>query len=126
MPTGAAGADGRARGRFYLYLRQNGLWTHEVSGYDPKTDEGHRKIEPFCPVRNVTAGYPPTLLIHGTADTDVPYEQSAEMAKELARQKVPHELITVTGAGHGLGGGDKKLVDAANDKALSFIREHLK
>ena len=28
------------------------------------------------PVKNVTAAYPPTVLIHGTADTDVPFEQS--------------------------------------------------
>jgi acetyl esterase/lipase len=126
VTTGTGGAEGRARGRYYLYLRQNGLWTREVSGYDPTTEEGHRKLEPFCPIRNVTAGYPPTMLIHGTTDTDVPYEQSAEMAKELARQKITHELVTVPGAGHGLSGGDKKLVEAANDRALAFIREHLK
>jgi acetyl esterase/lipase len=124
--TGTGGSVGRDRGRFYLYVRQNGLWTREVSGFDPATEEGHRKLEPYCPVRNVTADYPPTLLIHGTVDTDVPYEQSAEMDKELARQKVAHELVTVTGAGHGLAGGDKKLVDAANAKAHAFIREHLK
>jgi acetyl esterase/lipase len=124
--TSTKGAEGRARGQFYLYLRQNGLWTKEVSGYDPATEEGSRKLEAYCPVRNVSADYPPTLLIHGTVDTDVPYEQSAEMAKELARRNVPHELVTVDGAGHGLAGGDKKLVDAANEKALAFIREHLK
>jgi acetyl esterase/lipase len=126
VPTGTAGTEGRARGRYYLYLRQNGLWTREVSGFDPATDEGSKKLEPYCPVRNVAAGYPPTLLIHGTADTDVPYEQSAEMDKELTRRNIPHELVTVPNGGHGLGGGDKKVVDAANEKALAFIREHLK
>jgi acetyl esterase/lipase len=124
--TATVGGAGEARGRYYLYLRQNGLWTKEVSSYDPATEEGHRKLEPYCPVRNVSAGYPPTLLIHGTVDTDVPYEQSSEMAAELARRGIPHELVTVPGAGHGLIGGDKKLVDAANEKARAFIREHLK
>src|SRR5262249_51162985 len=75
---------------------------------------------------NVSGEYPPTMLVHGTEDTDVPYELSAAMAKELARQKVEHELVTVKGAGHGLVGGDKKLVDEANEKALAFIRLHLK
>ena len=28
---------------------------------------------PYCPVRLVTAAYPPTLLLHGDHDTDVPY-----------------------------------------------------
>jgi acetyl esterase/lipase len=121
--TGTDGASGKARGRFYLYLRQNGLWTKEVTGFDPQTER--RKLDPYCPVRNVTADYPPTLLIHGTEDTDVPYELSAAMAKELDRRKVDHELVTVRGAGHGLAGGDKKLVNEANERALAFIRKHL-
>jgi acetyl esterase/lipase len=116
-------AEQKARGQFYLYLRQNGLWTREVTGFDPATER--RKLDPYCPVRNVTADYPPVLLIHGTRDEDVPYELSAAMAKELARHKVFHELITVTGAGHGLSGGDKKLVADAHERALAFIRQQL-
>jgi acetyl esterase/lipase len=118
------GVDMKARGRYYLYLRQNGLWTKEVTGFDPATQRA--KLDPYCPVRNITADYPPTMLIHGTTDTDVPYELSANMTKELAKHKVPHELITVTGAGHGLAGGDPKLVAAAHEKALTFIRANLK
>jgi len=48
------------------------------------------------------------------------------MAKELARHKVSHELVTVPGAGHGLAGGDRKLVAAAHERAAAFIRTHLK
>ena len=123
--TGSEGGiDMRARGRFYLYLRQNGLWTKEVTGFDPVRDRA--KLDPYCPVRNVSPEYPPTLLVHGTEDTDVPYQLSAGMAKELALHKVPHELVTVKGAGHGLSGGDKKLVADAHARALAFIRTHLK
>jgi acetyl esterase/lipase len=118
------GVDFKARGRFYHYLRQNGLWTKEVTGFDPATQKA--RLDPYCPVRNVSAEYPPTLLVHGTADTDVPYQLSADMAKELARFKVPHELVTVTGAGHGLAGGDKKAITDAHAKALAFIRMHMK
>jgi acetyl esterase/lipase len=114
----------KPRGRFYLYCRQNGLWTKEVTGFDPATERA--KLDPFCPVRNVTPQYPPTILLHGTADTDVPYELSVDMDKELTRHKVPHELVTLKGAGHGLTGVDKKFVDEAHEKAMAFIREHLK
>jgi acetyl esterase/lipase len=122
--TGGSADAGKNRGRFYLYLRQNGLWTREVTGFDPDKDRG--KLDPYCPVRNVTRDYPPTMLVHGTEDTDVPYQLSVNMAKEFARHKVAHELVTVKGAGHGLAGGDRKLVDEANEKALAFIRKHLK
>ena len=122
--TGSSGGDeGKARGRFYMYLRQTGSWTKEVTGFDPTQ---HKKLDPYCPVRNVTAQYPPTMLIHGTDDTDVPYQLSADMAKEFTRQGVKYELVTVKGEGHGLSGGDKKLVAEANEKSLAFIREHLK
>jgi acetyl esterase/lipase len=123
--SGTEGGDeARGRSRYYLYLRQNGLWTKEVTGFDPVKDRA--KLDPFCPVGNVSADYPPTLLIHGTEDTDVPYELSAAMDRELTRNKVSHELVTVRGAGHGLSGGDKKLIEDANNKALAFIRRQLK
>jgi pimeloyl-ACP methyl ester carboxylesterase len=112
------------RGRFYLYLRQNGLWTGEVTGFDPVKDKA--KLDPFCPVRNVTKEYPPTMLVHGTEDTDVPYQLSVNMAKEFGRNDVVHEFVTVPGAGHGLSGGDKKLVDDAYGKSLAFIRKYMK
>jgi acetyl esterase/lipase len=86
-----AESSGRTnRQRFYLYCRQQGLWPREVAGHDP--DKEPRAFDEWCPLRNVSAKYPPTLLIHGTADTDVPYEQSKLMAEELARKGVEHEL----------------------------------
>jgi acetyl esterase/lipase len=116
--------QGEARSRYYYYLRQNGLWTREVTGFEPGKEQA--KLDRYCPVRNVTSSYPPAMLIHGTEDTDVPYDLSAAMAKEFEKHKVPHELVTVPGSGHGLSGGDKKLVDAAREKARAFIREKLK
>jgi hypothetical protein len=47
------GAGGLNRGRLYLYCRQNGLWTKEVTGFDPATEKN--KLDPYCPVRNITA-----------------------------------------------------------------------
>lgn len=117
-------SQAEARSRYYHFLRQNGLWTKEVTGFDPQGERS--KLDPFCPVRNVTDAYPPTLLLHGTADTDVPYELSAAMDQELERHHVVHELVTVPGSGHGLSGGDRNLVAQAHEKAMAFIRDHLK
>jgi acetyl esterase/lipase len=112
-----------SRFRFYLYCRQNGLWPKEVAGHDP--DNEPKAFDRFCPVRNISAKYPPTLLVHGTNDTDVPHEQSVLMDHELARHGVPHELISVPGAGHGLSGLDAARVAAIHQQALDFIKRHL-
>ena len=103
------------RFRFYLYCRQNGLWPKEVAGHDP--DAEPKAFDAFCPLRRVTAQYPPTLFVHGTNDTDVPHEQSVLMDRGLAHRGVPHELISVAGAGHGLGGVDRKVVAGIHDRS---------
>jgi len=55
-------------------------------------------------------------LLHGNADTDVPYERSVDMASALQRQGVTHELITIDGGPHGFDGKVKlKNWPAMND-----------
>ena len=125
--SGPAIADSRDRkgngGLFYEYCRQTGSWPMAVSGWDPKTEA--ERFHPFMPVKNVTADYPPTVLIHGTNDTDVPYEQSVLMAEQFKQHKVPHEFISIPGGEHGFGGGDPQLVEDAYAKAFTFMDKRL-
>jgi len=111
---------GNQRARFYIYCRQNGLWPKEVSGFDPDTEP--KAFDRLCPVRNVSAKYPPTLLVHGTRDTDVPHELSVDMDRELARHGVRHEFISVAGAGHGLRRADKAVVAGIHERVLAFLK----
>jgi acetyl esterase/lipase len=113
------------RGRFYLYCRQQGLWPVEVVGYDPDTDP--KLFDPFCPLRNVTRAYPPTLLLHGDNDTDVPYEQSVMMAKDLERNGIQHEFISMHGKGHGFDAamGDPEIAETF-DRVLKFLDQLMK
>lgn len=83
---------------YYLYCRQKGIWPSEVSGYGLLADK--ESLLQFCPLYNIDEGYPPTLLVHGNKDTDVPYEQSLEMHNALTKANVYNELITVDNAGH--------------------------
>ena len=120
-------SDSRQRkgdgGIIYLHSRQNGTWPKEVTGFDPTTEAD--KIAPFEPVRNVTKDYPPTLLIHGTQDTDVPFEQSTMMAEQFKRHGVPHTLKAVEKGEHGLAGGDPKQIQDAYATMREFIIHHM-
>jgi dipeptidyl aminopeptidase/acylaminoacyl peptidase len=76
-------------------------------------------------VKNVTAQYPPTYLMHGAADTDVPYEQSVMMATEFRKHGVPHEFITLQNGEHDFSGADPVLVEKAYRGAIAFVKKHL-
>jgi len=110
---------------FYLYCRQQGLWPKEVAGYDP--DAEPRAFDPFCPVLNVSKDYPPTLMLHGDKDTDVPFEQSEQMAQELERHGVEHQFIRIREGPHGFDSkADDPQVAQAFDRVIAFLGAHLK
>lgn len=108
---------------FYFWCRRTGGWPLAVSGWDPAAEA--KKYEPYMPVKNVTAEWPPTLMIHGTEDTDVPVEQSRLMAEQFARHRVPHRLLEVVGAEHGLAGAKPEQFVEARQAAISFLLQHL-
>lgn len=122
-PVIAEPYPGRGKEKFYLYCRQQGLWLQEVGGRDPVADPVF--FVPYCPIQNVTADYPPTLLLHGDRDTDVPYEQSVIMAEALTRGGIEHDLITIPEGGHGFDDNkDDPQVVAAFARVVSFLDRH--
>lgn len=80
---------------FYRICRKRGLWPLMVAGWDPLKEPG--KFYPYLPVKNVTPDFPPTLLIHGTEDTDVPHLQSELMEKEFIKHNVPYQFFSLEG-----------------------------
>jgi acetyl esterase/lipase len=125
--SGPAVSDSRERkgdgGAFYRYCRFHGIWPQAVSGWDPHREA--EKFSPYMPLKNITADYPPTLMIHGTKDTDVPYDNAVLMAEQFRQHGVKYELITIEGGEHGLTGGDPQKIDQAYDAAITFIKRSL-
>lgn len=67
------------------------------------TPETEKRLRDASPYYHVSRSMPPILLIHGTADKQVPYKQSPQFQERLKQLGVPCELITVEGGGHGMG-----------------------
>jgi acetyl esterase/lipase len=114
----------RDRSRFYLYCRQHGCWPQAATGLDPRQD--YDALLAYCPVRHVAADHPPTLLLHGDQDTDVPYEQSVMMARALGDANISHRLLTIPGGTHGF---DTDMgepgVATAFTEVLGFLTQHV-
>ena len=129
-------ADVEPRAEFYFYCRQNGLWPKEVAGFDPVTER--EKLLAYSPDRLVKPGYPPTLLLHGDRDTDVPFQLSEQMAAALEHQHIEHSLYRMRGfyhlfdvypdgppfEGKGIGLQNPQAA-AAFQAALLFIAKHI-
>lgn len=127
------------RVEFYNYCRQHGLWLAEVAGIagsDPEVQSAEARD--YRPVLHVTRDFPPTLLLHGTDDIDVPFEQSKRMAEALDQRQVEHQLIALAGYDHLFNvypegfppqGPPAELKDpkvlAALDQVTAFLGKHL-
>lgn len=91
-------------------------------GQDRKADRTAQ--EKASPLYHLNAGDAPVLLIHGTKDELVPYDQIPEFAAACKKAGVEAELITIEGGGHG-GGGDPAAWSQAFAKSVAFLRKHL-
>jgi acetyl esterase len=59
-------------------------------------------LRELSPMNSIHAGAPPFLLIHGTVDNVVPFQQSVDMCNGLRKAGSTCDLYPVEGASHGL------------------------
>jgi len=77
------------------------------------------KMAQASPVNRVTAKAPPMLLIHGTADTEVPVEQSHTLEARLKANGVPVQALYLPAVDHGFIG---KTPQATRDATLTALQ----
>jgi len=61
----------------------------------------HKTVWAASPINYVSPDDPPFLLVHGDADTTVPFQQSEMMEAALKKVGVPVKLIRIEGGAHG-------------------------
>lgn len=110
------------RGKFYLYCRQQGVWPMEVAGHDPTTNSDW--FMEYEPVHNVSALYPPTLLLHGEVDEDVPFSKSVDMVDQFKKHGVEVEFIRDPKWDHMF--DNNKANGHVVDQVVEFLDRHLK
>jgi alpha-L-fucosidase 2 len=84
---------------------------------------GLRDLSPRTWVRKDA---PPFLLVHGTADSLVPYQQSVDMCASLQAAGADCELFRVDGAGHGMVFWNRPDMNAYKQHMVNWLRANLR
>ena len=71
---------------------------------------------------SMVANMPPTLILHGSADTTIPVRYAYELDALLTSYNRPHEMKIYPGAGHGL---DSATAADAWQRSLDFLQRYL-
>ena len=79
------------------------------------------RVKTANPITYVTADDPPFLIVHGTADSVVPFNQSELLHGALQKANRKNVLITVDAGTHGGGFGPRVAV-----KVSRFFAHHLR
>jgi acetyl esterase/lipase len=75
------------------------------------------------PIAHVSADDPPTLLIHGTADALVDFNNSELMHAALVASRVETDLVVIEGAGHGFRTNEDRA--QASNALVEWFTRHL-
>src|SRR5688572_11616399 len=108
-----------------------------VVAYFPPTDLSrweHRRAFPatalteaeaaqYSPIRFVSPGAAPSLIVHGDADRVVPMVEGETMYAALSKAGVPASFIRIEGAGHNFDGAD---FTRANAEMVRWFEQHLR
>ena len=76
----------------------------------------------FSPIYFTSNDDPPTLIIHGDKDDNVPIIQGESMHQALLKAGVKSKFVTIPGAGHGFFNED---INKATMEMLSWFETHL-
>jgi dipeptidyl aminopeptidase/acylaminoacyl peptidase len=92
------------------------------------TPDDQKVYRTASPLTHVSPTSPPTLLLHGDADTTVPYKQSEAFESALAKTGVPVKLVRVTGGEHGATFGPKEHAQLPEvvREMVSWLDQHLR
>ncbi len=107
------------------FMQKNGLLRNiellSNANYPGKgsADKAFTAVSPYAQIENI-----PTLLIHGTNDPLVSYQQSVDLLALLQQKKVDSKLVTMEGKGHDVGMNQPDSEKTVLDAIASWIKNH--
>jgi len=99
-------------------------WVAPLFGVKELNDAAWQALHDASPINHVRPGLPPYLLIHGTQDDKVPFEQSLRFQEKMKAAGNTCDLITIEGGRHGMGGWEK-LDPGFKEKLVAWLLKKL-
>ena len=96
------------------------IYTERYLRTPQENAKGYDDNSPINFVKDIKGKY---LLIHGTADDNVHFQNSLEMNAALVKNNIPFEFMAYTNKNHGISGGSTRL--HLYVKMLEFIKRNL-
>lgn len=96
------------------------IYTERFMRTPQENAQGYDDNSPVNFVKQIKGKY---LLIHGTADDNVHFQNSMEMNKALINANIPFEFMAYPNKAHGISGGNTRL--HLFSKMLEFIKRNL-
>ena len=100
-------------------------WVEALFGLKELNDASWEILRAASPVHHIRGGLPPYLLIHGTKDDKVPFEQSLMFQEKMKAVGNVCDLIRIEGGAHGMGGWEK-LGSTYREQMISWLNKTLK
>jgi acetyl esterase/lipase len=97
-------------------------WVNDFLG--PRTDANKDNYRLASPALYVSKSSAPMLIVHGTADPLVPFDQSMELRDALKKAKVDVTLLRLEGGNHGF--SEPAQFKKAWDESISYLVARLK
>jgi acetyl esterase/lipase len=86
----------------------------------PEQKDRRELAKRVSPITYVRKDLPPILTLHGDQDTTVPYEQGANLTRELKKAGADARMITASGQGHGF---PQAILDQQFEHIFAFLKE---
>jgi acetyl esterase len=94
-------------------------------GVEQLDETGLAKLRELSPIGGVHKGMPPFLVIHGTKDDQVSYDQSTAMCEAMHKAGATCELITIEGGGHGMSGWRDPAMQHWKGEMIAWLQKTL-
>jgi acetyl esterase/lipase len=85
-----------------------------------RIEEKRDQAKEASPITYVSKDDPPFLIVHGTNDSTVPFEQAEMFHEALKQADVDVTFVKIVGGGHGIGG------DEVARRVRAFFEKHLR